>query len=161
MQKRVNKIEFITAQQDRERHSLCVSSILRDNFYVEVVKKMKSQINFFIKQGIHRVTITQSAISESCYIELYMDGSQHIYIRCRFSEHNNKDDYFSSHIENRKNYFDCSQIKNILHFNKVNMYILRKIAKNLNNEQMEVNNKISVVVKKPMERRKSALINYN
>ena len=109
-------MELIAYQQQRGRLYLCVYEPYKNEYFHEVKKKIIEQISFLESNGVSKIEISQSKISESCYVYVYFNGHKHpANIRISGHYNYNEDTLF---IENPKD------IKNMLHFNKLSCYIM-------------------------------------
>lgn len=111
---------FDYKQQERGNMYLCVDGNYRNEFFSELKRKIQSQFEFLKSIGTSKVFLTQSPISESCYIELLFESGE--WVKIRISSHYNP--FCANDFEYIIN--EPKNIKNEFHFNKTLIFLLKK-----------------------------------
>ena len=120
-------MKFYYRQQSRGCMNLCVNEQYKNSYFTEVKNKIISQIPFLVKNGVAKIDLQQSNISESCYVTIHISGYKYPSI-LKISGHLNGDetDYLINSV--------CD-IKNEFHFNK---YLIACIINDIKHTESEL-----------------------
>lgn len=115
-------VKFVYSQQQKNPNwSLCVDYRFKNQYFHKLKNHIEKYLDLFSNNNVEKVVLTQSDISESCYLLIKFIGFK-VPFEIRISEHenpnSNNDDFFIVNI---------NEIESKIHFNSNYMYFLKNI----------------------------------